>query len=350
MAMPMRVTGGWIQLLTDWLDLYQFPAPDLRLLLDSRRQDEAVPLALWQQLLERASMLPATAVVPALEIGAQVRPRHVGVLGYLSLASHTLGEALLVYQRYEQLFYGQQLVRVRVQGELVVLCWDADASTGASADTVAIAALVSFLRRLLPEVSALARVGFVFPAPDARSRAAYDAFFGCEVVFDAAATEVALPVSWLACRLPHSDPDVREQLDQQARALLLALPGADAFDCALQRALVRRLPEGEVGLELVAEELCLSARTLQRRLQQRGLTWRSLLDRTRQRLAEAYLADSTLQLGEVALLLGFSEQSALNRAFRRWTETTPARWRRGLRATAVPPSAGGDGAVPEAFR
>ena len=78
MAMPMRVTGGWIHLLTDWLDLYQFPAPDLRLLLDSRRQDEAVPLALWQQLLERASMLPATAVVPALEIGAQVRPRHVG--------------------------------------------------------------------------------------------------------------------------------------------------------------------------------------------------------------------------------------------------------------------------------
>ena len=176
MAMPMRVTGGWIQLLTDWLDLYQFPAPDLRLLLDSRRQDEAVPLALWQQLLERASMLPATAVVPALEIGAQVRPRHVGVLGYLSLASHTLGEALQVYQRYEQLFYGQQLGRVRVQDELVVLCWDADASTGASADTVAIAALVSFLRRLLPEVSAVARVGFVFPAPDARSRAAYDAF------------------------------------------------------------------------------------------------------------------------------------------------------------------------------
>ena len=108
MAMPMRVTGGWIQLLTDWLDLYQFPAPDLRLLLDSRRQDEAVPLALWQQLLERASMLPATAVVPALEIGAQVRPRHVGVLGYLSLASHTLGEALQVYQRYEQLFPGDK--------------------------------------------------------------------------------------------------------------------------------------------------------------------------------------------------------------------------------------------------
>ncbi|HCP02703.1 MAG TPA: AraC family transcriptional regulator, partial [Pseudomonas sp.] len=50
--------------------------------------------------------------------------------------SHTLGEALQVYQRYEQLFYGQQLVRVRVQDELVVLCWDADASTGASADTV----------------------------------------------------------------------------------------------------------------------------------------------------------------------------------------------------------------------
>lgn len=331
MATPMRVTGGWIQLLTDWLDHYQFPAPDLRLLLDSRRQDEAVPLALWQQLLERASELPATAVVPALEIGAQVRPRHVGVLGYLSLASWTLGESLQVYQRYEQLFYGRQLVRVSMQGDLVVLRWDADASTGVLADTVAIAALVSFLRRVLPHVSAVARVGFVFAAPDDRSRAAYNAFFGCQVGFGAAATEVALPVSWLAHRLPHSDPDVREQLDRQARALLLALPEADAFDIALQQALVRRLPEGEVGLALVAADLCLSVRSLQRRLQQRGLTWRTLLDRTRQRLAETYLADTTLQLGEVALLLGFSEQSALNRAFRRWTGTTPARWRRNLR-------------------
>ena len=331
MATPMRVTGAWVQQLTDWLDLHQLAAPALRLLLDSRRQDEAVPLAFWQSLLAQAVELPTGEPVPALEIGAQVRPRHVGVLGYLTLASRTLGEAMQVYQRYEQLFYGQQLVRVRRQGELVVMYWSAEATTGALADTVAIAALVSFLRRLLPDVSAMAQVSFVFAAPDKAACAAYDAFFGCRVRFAANATEVALPVAWLGRPLPHSDPAGREQLDQQARALMLAQPAADSFDRALQHALVRRLPEGEVALKQVALDLHLSVRSVQRRLAQRQLSWRGLLERTRLQLAEQYLADPALQLGEVALLLGFSEQSAFNRAFRRWTATTPARFRRDLR-------------------
>ncbi|WVM87642.1 hypothetical protein UMZ34_13865 [Halopseudomonas pachastrellae] len=97
---------------------------------------------------------------------------------------------------------------------------------------------------------------------------------------------------------------MRALLEQQARALALALPVADALDRALQQALVRRLPEGEVSLARAAADLHLSVRSLQRRLQQRGLSWRQLLERTRQQLAQAYLADSALQLGEIALLLG----------------------------------------------
>ena len=73
-----------------------------------------------------------------------------------------------------------------------------------------------------------------------------------------------------------------------------------------------------------------SVRTLQRRLDARELTWQQLLDRTREQLAHQYLADRSLTLGDIALLLGFSEQSAFNRAFRRWTGQTPARIRRQL--------------------
>ena len=69
-------------------------------------------------------------------------------------------------------------------------------------------------------------------------------------------------------------------------------------------------------------------RTLQRRLTQRQLTWRELLDRTREQLARHYLADRSLTLGDIALLLGFSEHSAFSRAYRRWTGTTPARTRK----------------------
>jgi AraC-like DNA-binding protein len=68
-------------------------------------------------------------------------------------------------------------------------------------------------------------------------------------------------------------------------------------------------------------------RTLQRRLDARGLTWQQLLDQTRAGLAREYLRDRSLSLGDIALLLGFSEQSAFNRAYRRWTGTTPRRAR-----------------------
>ena len=72
----------------------------------------------------------------------------------------------------------------------------------------------------------------------------------------------------------------------------------------------------------------MSVRTLQRRLAERQLTWRELLDRTREQLARHYLADLSLTLGDIALLLGFSEHSAFSRAYRRWTGNTPARARK----------------------
>ena len=214
--------------------------------------------------------------------------------------------------------------------------WPASASTGALADSVAIAALWRMLRRLLPQAR-LHQVCFAFAA-DACQQQAAEAHFGCPVRYADNCTAVMLPATLLALPLAHTDLAMRALLEQQARALALALPTADALDRALQQALVRRLPEGEVSLARVAADLHLSVRSLQRRLQQRGLSWRLLLERTRQHLAQAYLADSALQLGEIALLLGYSEQSAFNRAWRQWTGTTPLQWRRrhaGLAALGI---------------
>ena len=70
MAVPVRVTGAWTQLLSDWLDVHQQAAPDLRLRLDSRRPDEPVPMQLWQQMLADAVKLVPHEAAPALQIGA----------------------------------------------------------------------------------------------------------------------------------------------------------------------------------------------------------------------------------------------------------------------------------------
>ena len=106
MATMMRVTGAWTGLLRDWLDLRGFAAPDLRGRLSRWAPDDIVPLPVWNDLLSTGMALAADEPAVELAIGAMVQPRHVGVLGYLVLATDTLGEAMLAYQRYEKLFYG----------------------------------------------------------------------------------------------------------------------------------------------------------------------------------------------------------------------------------------------------
>ncbi|MCG8392191.1 MAG: AraC family transcriptional regulator [Pseudomonadales bacterium] len=332
MATPMRVTGAWVQLLTDWLDQENLPAPELRTVLDSRSPADVVPLSLWQDLLRRAVALRPERVAPGLAIGARVQPRHVGVLGYLILTCRTLGEAMLAYQRYESLFYGQNLVEVLADGAHMQVRWPAADSTGELADSVAISALISFLRRQVDDPPSPSGVGFAFPRPDTATCQAFEDFFGCPVSFEQSHTRVVFPVALLSLPLPHSDPSMRSLLDRQASAMLLALPDSDSFDRALQQAMVRLMPEAVVTLPRLASELHMSVRTLQRRLADRQLTWRALLDRTREQLARHYLADASLTLGDVALLLGFSEHSAFTRAYRRWTGTTPARARKQLLA------------------
>ncbi|MGW8369164.1 MAG: helix-turn-helix transcriptional regulator, partial [Gammaproteobacteria bacterium] len=66
---------------------------------------------------------------------------------------------------------------------------------------------------------------------------------------------------------------------------------------------------------------------LQRRLRSEGTSFSELRDQTRQDLALAYMRQGRLSVGEIAFLVGFSDQSNFNRAFRRWTGLSPREWR-----------------------
>ena len=326
MSMLMRVTGAWTRLLTDWLDQERLPAPLVRARLAGFSPDDVVPLSVWRDLLDQAVALRPDLVAAGLSIGAGVMPQHLGVLGYLVLASDTLGEAMHAYQRYERLFYGVDLAELRFVGPDVEIRW-APADTGAIADQTAIAALITFLRRQLQDPPPPSGVSFLFDATAEQAQAC-EAFFGCPVQFACSHTSVRFPMVYLSIPMPHREPGLRVLLDRQAQALLDALPDPSAFDRAVQQLLVRMLPEGEVNVDKVAAAMHQSTRTLQRRLADRGMTWQQLLDNTRMQLARQYLKDQALSVAEIALLLGFSEQSAFTRAFKRWTGQTPLDTRR----------------------
>jgi AraC-like DNA-binding protein len=82
----------------------------------------------------------------------------------------------------------------------------------------------------------------------------------------------------------------------------------------------------------VAELLNMSARTLQRKLGDCGITYKEILDQTRRVLALAYLSAPRHTVSDITYLLGFSAGSSFTRAFRRWTGQSPSHWRAGAGA------------------
>jgi AraC-like DNA-binding protein len=99
----------------------------------------------------------------------------------------------------------------------------------------------------------------------------------------------------------------------------------------VRAALLELLPSGATSIEAVSKKLGTSARTLQRRLKQEGLSFQSVLDRTRESLAKHYLTTSSMTGAEISFLLGFEDPNSFFRAFQAWTGQTP----RSMRETTV---------------
>jgi AraC-like DNA-binding protein len=194
------------------------------------------------------------------------------------------------------------------------------------------AALVTRIRMRIRPALAVAAVELRQPEPAAAAR--YRQVFDAPVRFGATADRLRFSGTEWEQPTVAGDAALAGLLEEHARILAARTPAAVAgFVGVVQRAVTSRLPEGP-SAEAVARELNMSVRTLQRRLGACGTTFHDVSDAVLARLAAGYLADPAVSVSEVAFLLGFSEQSAFNRAFRRWTGKSPGRWRRGPGAAA----------------
>lgn len=312
---------------------YELDARDLLatagLAPDLLEQDEQfVPLVdvmrLFVTLMERTGD-------PGLgfETGKHVRPRAYQVLGYAILSSQTLGEAIDRLTRFEKLVGNLGRTHWYHRGESVELHWDCPIS-GPPRRFVVEAALtgwVTFARQLVDEeLPSPDRVCFTHGPPSETQR--YDEWFQCPVAFRADFDGVVFPARLLDYPLAGADPGLNELMEREARQLLAEYDIKANLINAVRSQIYRRLADGEPAMEEVAAELGMSARTLQHRLRQQGMTFQEVFDGLRRSLAELYLRDDALSLTEIALLLGFAEQSSFTRAFRRWRGMSPAAWRR----------------------
>ncbi len=111
------------------------------------------------------------------------------------------------------------------------------------------------------------------------------------------------------------EPDLRRRLGQ--------LDASATTAERVRSALLELLPGGQSDISAVARRLATSSRTLQRRLEGEGESFRGLVNRTREDLARHYLTQTRLTVGEIGFLLGFEDPNSFFRAFHDWTGTTP---------------------------
>lgn len=118
-------------------------------------------------------------------------------------------------------------------------------------------------------------------------------------------------------------------LDQQAHLLLYQVKAGEETIPGLQKALQESVSAGLPNLNEVARRLCTSGRSLQRRLQLQGSSFRQELEKVRVEMAKNCLATGELSLADIANFLAYNDQSAFTHAFKRVTGCSPAKYKRG---------------------
>ena len=263
-----------------------------------------------------------------LRAGAAVPPGAFDVFDYLLPACDTIGQALELVDRLAGLgttVSAFHLVRTpdgdaRLESRLNVPGSDIHPQTRDYVFSVH----VHRLRRVHPlfGLRALELRGPPNAAPER-----YREVFGAPVTFGHAGSALVLPGHVLALRIEGADATLRGILERHAAHFASRAPPTDFVDHA-RRELSVLLGQGRAEIALLARGLGVATRTLQRRLAERGVPYSTLLDEARRDLALVYLADPDIRVEEVGALLHYSEPSAFVRAFRRWTGSSPARWRR----------------------
>jgi len=288
-------------------------------------RDGRVPIlalhAAWEKLLAHTPGRRSDFI----GVGAYA-PGDYGLVGFVVMSSATVGEALAHFVRYIGLWTDEPVFQQ--DGPAVHFAYRRrfpdtwgrrGALESAPVEIVHGARLVTQMRIVPREVR------FAHPAADDASK--LEAFLGCPVRFDARDNALVFREQDLAIPLVKADPNLVAYLRGVANAALAKRAADPSPLDRVREVIASELSRGVPTMDVVTRRLGMSQRTLRRRLDADGTSFRELLDDTRARLARSYVGDARMPLSEVAFLLGFSEPSAFHRAFKRWTRTTPAAWR-----------------------
>jgi AraC-like DNA-binding protein len=242
------------------------------------------------------------------------------LLDYLVLSSEDVGDAFTQLARHLRVTGAPFVLEVHDDEDPIRVVYLADCVPAAWGIEYSLTLNVLHLRKETEERARFACVSFTHRPDDVSE---IETVLGCPVRWGASWAGLAVPRDAWRVPLRRRDPILRSLLEAQAETIPTPGPGPDRVVLDLRRVLASRLPRGEMEIGVVARDLGMSARTLQRRLSAAGSSYQQVLDSSRRETAERCLTGSSLSVAEIAYMLGFSEPAAFHRAFKRWTGVTP---------------------------
>jgi len=254
------------------------------------------------------------------------------VIDFMGANASTVGEAFRYPARYFPLINTAVRLLIDESGDPVT--FDVEDESGPAGVSrpyaeYCLAAFVLRVRRTTGVDFPVRRITFVHRRPTDISE--HERVFDCPVQFEAEHNRLYLDRKAWETPSTGGDPGLLKVMSEHADLLLEKLPRGPDLVERTRRAIGERLRGGDSSLESVARELGTSGRSLQRHLRDLGYSYHALADEVRSATAQLYLGQPDIAIVEVAYLLGFADQSTFNRAFKRWTGSSPARSRALLR-------------------
>lgn len=265
-----------------------------------------------------------------LKSGAFVEPSSYSVLGYISMTCATLEQALERIQPYEKLVGDMGVTSIDYRAQQLCINWHCaytfEDVREQMVDNV-FASWLAYARWLSGQDLGPLAVHLQRAEPAAEEIDYYQQIFACPVLFAQQRNSLILPREYLHIPLRQPDHSLLQALELHAAGQVSALGDAHSFSVQVKDIIRILLSKGITRKDMVAGQLNMSERTLQRKLQQEQTSYQKLLDEARLSLAQQYLTESKLAVDEIAILLGFSETRSFFRSFKRWTGKTPSIYR-----------------------
>ncbi len=261
-----------------------------------------------------------------LLVGTRNDLSRVGLVGLLVRFSPNVDVALHSLEKFWHLYVRATTMNLTSTDGIVSLAY-AIQSPGlvSSRQTVdgAMATLFNFMRTLCGADWKPIEVQFTHDRPE--NVVPFRRFFAAPLRFNAEQNALVFATDWLRHRIPTADAEVLRLVRAQVDAL--EARHAEDFPAQVRSAMRSAFIAGQARADQVAALFSMHPRTLNRRLNAFGTSFRREADEVRFAVARQLLEESSMELGQIATMLDYSNASAFGRAFKRWCGVAPAHWR-----------------------